>query len=149
MEPTRTDGTPQPATSHAILWQALDGIFGPGLLISFLAHEHDQSIELFFAASLSADWVPGEPQLKAVCALGFCTVYCNFADDTEFVGDQRTRSVDGRRVPGGDYWVMSSKREKVGFPRYDRGLKERGLVLQGADLDLFREFLAWRKERGR
>lgn len=79
-------------------------------------HDYDQSIELFFAPTTPAAWLPGEEQLKAVCALGFTAVYCNFADDTEFVGCWRTRIVEGKKA--GDYWVQSAKREKVGFPRY-------------------------------
>jgi len=85
-------------------------------VIRHKVHDYDQSIELYFAATTPADWVPSEQQLKAVCALGFTAVYCDFADDTEFVGCWRTRIIDGRKA--GDYWVQSSRRERVGFPRY-------------------------------
>lgn len=79
-------------------------------------HEYDQSIELFFAPGTPAGWIPGEAALKAVCALGFAAVYCDFADDTEFVGCWRMRIIDGRKQ--GEYWVMSARRERVGYPRY-------------------------------
>lgn len=82
-------------------------------------HDYDLSIELYFAPATPAAWVPSEAQLKAVCALGFTAVYCDFADDTEFVGCWRTRIVDGKKA--GDYWVQSARREKVGFPRYLAG----------------------------
>ncbi len=80
-------------------------------------HDYDQSVELYFAPTTPGDWVPSDVQLKAVCALGFVTVYCDFADDTEFVGCWRMRIVDGRKQ--GEYWVMSPRRERVGYPRYN------------------------------
>lgn len=81
-------------------------------------HDYDQSIELYFAPTTPGAWVPSEAQLKAVCAFGFTAVYCDFADDTEFVGCWRTRILEGKKA--GDYWVQSARREKVGFPRYPR-----------------------------
>lgn len=82
-------------------------------------HDYDQSIELFFAPTTPPTWVPDEAQLKSVCALGFTAVYCDFADDTEYVGCWRTRIVEGKKA--GDYWVQSARREKVGYPRYSAG----------------------------
>jgi len=82
-------------------------------------HDYDQSIELYFAPNTPAGWIPDETRLKAVCALGFTAVYCDFADDTEFVGCWRTRIVEGRKA--GDYWVQSARRERVGYPRYTAG----------------------------
>lgn len=81
--------------------------------------DYDQSIELFFAPSTPPAWTPTDEQLKAVSALGFATVYCDFADDTEFIGCWRMRIVDGRKQ--GEYWVMSPRRERVGYPRYNAG----------------------------
>lgn len=79
--------------------------------------DYDQAIELFFAPTTPASWVPTDVQLKEVCKLGFANVYCDFADDTEFVGCWRLRIIDGRKQ--GEYWVMSPRRERVGYPRYN------------------------------
>lgn len=85
-------------------------------VVRFKVSDYDQAIELFFAPSTPTAWVPTDAQLKAVCALGFANVYCDFADDTEFVGCWRMRIVAGKKQ--GEYWVMSARREKVGYPRY-------------------------------
>jgi hypothetical protein len=108
--------TPLPTPEQALA--AANRILGAGRIVRCLVHDYDQSVELFAAPDTPAAWVPGEDQLKAVCALGFVTVYCNFADDTEFIGSWRTRIIDGRKQPGGDYWVMSPRRDRVGFLRY-------------------------------
>lgn len=79
-------------------------------------HDYDQSIEICFAPATPTAWTPSEAQLKAACALGFLACYCDFSDDTEFVGCWRTRITDGKKA--GDYWVQSARREKVGYPRY-------------------------------
>lgn len=93
-------------------------LLSPTNVIDLRAHEFDQSLELFFEPATPTAWTPSGEQLRTICAIGFVTVYCNFADDTEFVGSWRTRIVDGKKVPNGDYWVMSERREKVGSPRY-------------------------------
>ncbi len=100
----------------------LNALFGAAdshAVVRCKVHDYDLSIELYFAPTTPATWVPDETQLRAVCALGFTAVYCDFADDTEFVGCWRTHIVDGNKA--GDYWVQSAKREKVGYPRYAAG----------------------------
>lgn len=144
-QPART--TPIAGDGSPLIWQRLDALFGAGAIANFHVHEYDQSIELYFAPGLDAGWVPAEADLRAVCALGFLTVYGNFADDTEYVAGWKMRIENGVRVPGGDYWVASPGRSKVGFPRYARGAGDRAVVLQGEDVALFREFLAWRAQR--
>src|SRR6185295_10651575 len=91
---------------------------GTGRVLRFTVHEYDQSIELFIDPAIPADWAPSEAMLKAVAALGYLTVYCDFKDDTEFVGAWRHRTDHGRKIPGGEYWVMSPRRERVGTPRW-------------------------------
>jgi hypothetical protein len=81
--------------------------------------DYDQAIELFFAPTTPTTWVPTDEQLKAVAKLGFANVYCDFADDTEFIGCWRLRVIDGKKQ--GEYWVMSPRRERVGYPRYNAG----------------------------
>lgn len=100
----------------------LNAIFGATpmrTVVRLKISDYDQSIELFFAPDTPAAWTPDDGQLKAVSALGFANVYCNFADDTEFIGCWRMRVVDGRKQ--GEYWVMSPRRERVGYPRYNVG----------------------------
>jgi len=86
-------------------------------VVRLKVHDYDQSIELYFAPTTPVSWTPSDVQLKAVCALGFANTYCDFADDTEFVGCWRMRIVDGMKH--GEYWVMSPRRERVGYPRYN------------------------------
>lgn len=115
---TMTDAFASHATSAQL--DRLNGIFAadPSRAVTRLKiSDYDQSIELFFAPTTPADWMPSGDQLKAVCKLGFANVYCDFADDTEFVGCWRMRIVDG--IKQGEYWVMSTHRERVGFPRYN------------------------------
>jgi hypothetical protein len=128
------------------VWDRLDATFGAQQVVNFLVHEYDQSIEVFFQATIAADWLPSRAQLEAIAAMGFETVYCNFADDTEFVGGWRDRK---RRADGGQdaTWSMSTRRERVGTKRYDAGTAARTVILRGADVDLFREFLAWKRGR--
>ena len=97
-----------------------NSLLSPTTIVDLRAHDYDQSLELFFAPATPPAWTPSGEQLRALCALGFTTVYCNFADDTEFVGAWRMRIVDGIKVPNGDYWVMSERRDKVGYPRYNQ-----------------------------
>ena len=104
----------------AVVRANVNSLFSPTKVIDLRAHEYDQSLELFFDPATPIAWTPNGDQLRSVCALGFTTVYCNFADDTEFVGAWRIRIVDGKKVPNGDYWVMSERREKVGYPRYNQ-----------------------------
>ena len=91
---------------------------GSGCVLRCEVHDYDQSVELFIDPRVPADWTPSEAALKAVCALGYLTVYCDFKDDTEFVGAWRQRTDHGRKVAGGEYWVQSPRREKVGYPRW-------------------------------
>ncbi|MCS6971203.1 MAG: hypothetical protein RMM29_08625 [Planctomycetota bacterium] len=98
----------------------LAAIFAPQTIVRWRVHDYDQSLELFFAPETPADWTPSAEQLRAACQLGdFTAVYCDFADDTEFVGCWRQRIVDGRKA--GVYWVQSQRRERVGYPRYQAG----------------------------
>lgn len=101
------------ARLNAIIVQA-----GAGRVVRHVVHDYDQSIELFIDP-VPREWAPGEEQLKAVAKLGYLTVYCNFKDDTEFVGAWRRRTDHGRPVANGEYWVQSPRREKVGYPRWN------------------------------
>lgn len=107
--------------SDADLLASLNAIVvhaGAGRVLRHRVHEYDQSIELFIDP-VPAGWTPDEAMLKAVAKLGYLTVYCNFKDDTEFVGAWRRRTDHGRPLPDGDYWVQSPRREKVGYPRWN------------------------------
>lgn len=110
-----TATAPDPVPDPAALLPRIAGILGQPL-VRVQVHDYDQSVELHFARTVPAAWLPDEDRLKAVCALGFTAVYCDFADDTEFVGCWRTRIADGRKA--GDYWVQSQRRERVGLPRW-------------------------------
>lgn len=143
-----------PASDHfrsgnagARIWTAIDRLFPGGLVANIVGHDYDQSLELYFRADVPAGWAPAEEQLRGVCELGFLTVYCNFADGTEVVGGWKQRIENGVRVPGGDYWVASPGRAKAGLPRWQAGMARRAVVLEGDEVDLFREFLAWRRTR--
>ncbi len=137
-----------PATGNVVVWRQIDAQFGRRSVLNFITHEFDQSIELYFSQDTRPDWLPTEAQLRDLCALGFSTVYCNFADDTEFIGGWRIKIEHGRKVPGGEYWVMSRKRDQVGAPRWSKGATAASVVLEGAEADLFREFLEWKRTRG-
>ncbi len=139
---------PYSSTASASLWTGVAAIIAPQQVVNLVSHEFDQSVELHFHRETPTSWLPGEAQLQAIAALGFATVYCNFADDTEFIGGWRSRSADGKRQPGPGTWVMSPRREKVGTPRYQGASDERRLVLTGSEVELFNEFLAWKAARG-
>ena len=94
---------------------------GRGVVRHLEVHDYDQSIELFLEPDVPVGWMPSEAMLKAVAALGYLTVYCDFKDDTEFIGAWRRRTELGRPVAGGEYWVMSPRREKVGCARWRAG----------------------------
>jgi hypothetical protein len=127
------------------IWQQLQALFpAPATVIDFTAHEVDQSIEVFFDPATPATWVPGEAALRAVCALGFATVYCVFADETEFVGGFRLRA----KAPGSDTWVMSPRRDRCGTPRYGGRDRPKAILIHGEDAKLWPEFVAWRTKRG-
>lgn len=132
----------------ARIWAAIDRLFPGQAVANIVAHDYDQSIELYFRAETPAGWMPTEAQLRGVCELGFVTVYGNFADDTEVVGGWKQRIENGARVPGGDYWVASPGRAAAGMPRWQAGMARRAVVLEGDEVDLFREFLAWRQTKG-
>lgn len=107
-------------TAPDALGERLAAVFAPQRVLRYQVHDYDQSLELFFAPETPSGWTPTAEQLRAACALGdFTAVYCDFADDTEFVGCWRTRIVDGRK--SGTYWVQSQARERVGYPRYRVG----------------------------
>lgn len=134
-----------PTTGSPQVWAQLDATFGPDAVVNFVVHEYDQSIEIYFAASTPTSWLPTSDQLQSVCTLGFLSVYANFADDTEVVGGWKMRTDGGARVKDGDYWTVSPGRSKVGLPRYAKGIERRSVVLSGPDVELFREFLAWKR----
>jgi hypothetical protein len=127
-----------PTFDPAALWPQVLALFPPPAgPIDLAVHDYDQSVEVFFATSTPADWLPGETALRAVCALGPATVYCVFADETEFIAGFRA---DGQ-------WVMSPGRQSTGTPRYGDAVRPAARLLSGEEARLWPEFLAWRATR--
>ena len=124
----------------AALWPHLLALFpAPATPVDLVVHEFDQSIEVFFAPATPAAWTPSEAAMHALGALGPATIYCVFADETEFVASLRS----------GGNWVMSPQRLPTGTPRYGTAERPVARLLRGEEARLWPEFLAWRVQAAR
>ncbi len=84
------DGAYATAMAEETLWSAMEA---EGVSYEFVlaTDSYDNSMEVYFKDEIERPWEPSLATRRAMCALGFGTIYWNFKDGTEIRGTEPRR----------------------------------------------------------